>query len=101
VALVRTDVSEERMASIVILTKIGELGMTLTVTNNRSTLRRNTQFLVTTNVFPSPPIFATIMIEVKGSSETSFPTRAKQLGTPEDGILHSYGCENIKFYNYF
>jgi hypothetical protein len=32
VALVRTDVSEERSASIVITTRIGELGTTLAVT---------------------------------------------------------------------
>jgi hypothetical protein len=41
VALVRTDVSEERIASIIRVSRIGELGTTLTVTSNRSTLRRN------------------------------------------------------------
>jgi hypothetical protein len=41
VALVRTDVSEERSASIKRVTKIGELGTTLAVTSNRRTLRRN------------------------------------------------------------
>jgi hypothetical protein len=40
VALVRIDVSEERSASIIKVTRIGELGTTLTVTSNRSTLRR-------------------------------------------------------------
>jgi hypothetical protein len=40
VALVRTDVSEERIASIIMVTRIGELG-TLAVSSNRSTLRRN------------------------------------------------------------
>jgi hypothetical protein len=40
VALVRTEVSEELSASIVRLTRIGELG-TLAVTSNRSTLRRH------------------------------------------------------------
>jgi hypothetical protein len=39
VALVRTDVSEERSASIIRVT-IAELGTTLAVTSNRSTLRR-------------------------------------------------------------
>jgi hypothetical protein len=39
VALVRTDVSEERIASIIRVTRIGELGTTLPVTSNRSTLR--------------------------------------------------------------
>jgi hypothetical protein len=42
VALVRTDVSEEHIVSIIKVTRIGELG-TLAVTNNRRTLRRNTK----------------------------------------------------------
>jgi hypothetical protein len=41
VALVRTDVSEERIASIIRVTRIGEIGPTLAVTNNRNTMRRN------------------------------------------------------------
>jgi hypothetical protein len=41
VALVRTNVSEERIASIIRVTRIGELGTMLTVTSNQSTLRRN------------------------------------------------------------
>jgi hypothetical protein len=40
--LVRTDVSEERIASIIRVTRIFELG-TLAVTSNRRTLRRNTR----------------------------------------------------------
>jgi hypothetical protein len=43
VALVRTDVSEELSASIVRVTRIGELGTTLAVTINRSTVRRTTR----------------------------------------------------------
>jgi hypothetical protein len=43
VALVRTDVSEERSASFIKVTRIGELGTTLAVTNNRRTLWRNTE----------------------------------------------------------
>jgi hypothetical protein len=42
VALVRTDVSEEYIASIIRVTRISELGTMLAVTSNRSTLRRNT-----------------------------------------------------------
>jgi hypothetical protein len=38
VALVRTDVSEERIASIIRVRRIGELGTTLVVTNNRRTV---------------------------------------------------------------
>jgi hypothetical protein len=44
VALVRTDVSEERSVSIIRVTRIGKLGTTLVVTSNRHTLRRNTWF---------------------------------------------------------
>jgi hypothetical protein len=40
VALVRTGV-EERIASIIKMRRIGELGTTLAVTSNRSTLRWN------------------------------------------------------------
>jgi hypothetical protein len=43
VALVRTDISEERRASIIRVTRIGELGTTFAVTSNRRRLRRNTK----------------------------------------------------------
>jgi hypothetical protein len=39
VALVMTDVSEELSASIIRVTRIGELGTTPAVTSNRRTLR--------------------------------------------------------------
>jgi hypothetical protein len=42
VALLRTDVSEELNASVVRVTRIGELGTTLALTSNRRALRRNT-----------------------------------------------------------
>jgi hypothetical protein len=45
VDLVRNDVSEERSASIVRVTRIGELGTTLAGTSNRHKLRRNTKLL--------------------------------------------------------
>jgi hypothetical protein len=44
VALVRTYVSEEPGASIIRVTKIGELGTTQAATSNRRTLRRNWYF---------------------------------------------------------
>jgi hypothetical protein len=40
VALVRTDVSEEPSASIIRVTRIGELGTTLALTSNRCMLQR-------------------------------------------------------------
>jgi hypothetical protein len=65
VALVRTDVSEERKASIRV-TRIGELGSTPAVTSNRCTLRRNVRrLLVTASVVPSSPILVTWMKEAK------------------------------------
>jgi hypothetical protein len=41
VAFVRTDVSEELNPSFIRVTRIGELGTTLAITNNRRKLRRN------------------------------------------------------------
>jgi demethoxyubiquinone hydroxylase (CLK1/Coq7/Cat5 family) len=46
VALVRADVSEELSASLIRVTKIGELGAKLAVTSNRRTQRANCRVLV-------------------------------------------------------
>jgi hypothetical protein len=59
VTLVRTEVSEEHSASVVIL---------------RSVLR----LLVTANVVPSSPILVTLMVEELRSSETSAITRRRE-----------------------
>jgi hypothetical protein len=53
VALVRTEVSEERNASFIRVTRIDELGTTLAVTGN-SVCR----LLVTASVVPSSPILS-------------------------------------------
>jgi demethoxyubiquinone hydroxylase (CLK1/Coq7/Cat5 family) len=44
VALIISDVSEKRIASIIRVTRIGELG-TLAITSNRSMLRGNTNYM--------------------------------------------------------
>jgi hypothetical protein len=45
VTILGTDVSEDLMASIIGVTRIGELGTTLAVTSNRWKLRRNTIYI--------------------------------------------------------
>jgi hypothetical protein len=72
-ALVRTDVSEERIASIIRVTGIGEL--------------RVLRMLVIVNVIPNSPIFVTLIMEAIYSSETSVLTRTTRRNLPEDGIL--------------
>jgi hypothetical protein len=68
VAVVITDVSEDRSASVIRVTSIGELRTTLAVNHNRRTL-----VLVTASVVPSSPIPVTLM-EAINSSKTSVLT---------------------------
>jgi hypothetical protein len=112
VALVRTRVLEEHVASTIRVTRFGELGTTVAVTSNRSTLLRNTYYyivyiaflrsvlrlLVTANVVASSPIPVILMIEAIRSSETSVITRATQRNIQEDGIFLSHRRENLKSY---
>jgi hypothetical protein len=86
VALVRTDVSEECIASIIKVT-ISKLGTMLAVTSKHSMLR----LLVTANVLSSQ-ILVTLMVEAIRSSETSIITRATWRNIPEDGSLHVKIC---------
>jgi hypothetical protein len=78
--------------SIIRVTRVGELGTTLAVTSNGSTL-------VTANAVPSSWILITLMMQTIHSSETSVLTRVAQSNIPEDGTLHSHCRENLKSYN--
>jgi hypothetical protein len=107
VALVRTDVSDERIASITMMERISKLGATLTASSNWTTLRGNTfnvfRLLVTANVVPTSLILYTLMMEAIVSSGTSVLTRDTRHNLQEDSIHHIYRRENrkSKFISYF
>jgi hypothetical protein len=55
--------------------------------------------LVTPNVVPSLMIPFTLKMEPTPCFEMSVLTTFTLRLIPEDGILHSHGCENLKYYN--
>jgi hypothetical protein len=86
--VVRTDVSEERSASIIRMTRIDELQTTLALTSYRSAA----------NVVSSSPILVILLMEAVRSSEKSVLTTATRRNIPEDGTLYSHRRENFKSY---
>jgi hypothetical protein len=97
VALVRTDVSEEGIASIIRAKRISELGSALAVTSNRRSVRRNEivflrrvlQAVVIAKVVPSSLILFILIMEAISSSEMSVLTRVTLGHITEDVILQN------------
>jgi hypothetical protein len=81
VHLLRTDVPEECIASIITVARIGKLGTTLAFIH--STLK----LLVTANVVSSLPILVTLMMEVIRSSETSILRSATRHNTQKTAFF--------------
>jgi hypothetical protein len=76
--LVRTDVSEERIASIVKATRIGELGTTLASTSNDIVFLRSVlRLILTANVVPSSLILVTLRM-----TERYVPAKRRFLQEP-------------------
>jgi hypothetical protein len=88
VDLVRTDISEEHSASIIGVTRIGELGTRFLCSVCR--------LLVTANVVPSSQILVTQAMQVLCFTEMLVLTRSTWHNVPEYGILHIHCCENLK-----
>jgi hypothetical protein len=76
VALVRTDVSEDSVTSIIRVTRIGELRTALAVTSNRSMQRKNYYVTCRDRLCSELADSCRLMMEAIRSSEISVLTRA-------------------------
>jgi hypothetical protein len=82
-ALVRTDISEECIASIIKVKRIEA--------------RYVFQLLITARALHSSLIIFTLIMKAIRSSKTSIITCAVRRNIPEDPILHSHRRENLKY----
>jgi hypothetical protein len=89
VALVRTDLSKERITSIIRVTRTGELGKTLTVISNIVLLRCVLLLLATVNAVPTSTIFVILKMNAILSSETSVLRRGTRRTIPVGGRLQA------------
>jgi hypothetical protein len=98
-SVVRTDASEEHVASIFRVEQISELG-TLAISSKLKHTARNAGFnlLVTANVVPSTPIPSNLKMDSILYFGTSFLRRPTRRNAPEDDILHSDSRGNLKSY---
>jgi hypothetical protein len=106
---VRTDVSEGRNASVIRVTRIGELGM-LEVTNNRSMLRRRRHVLLKRQILQQPngitsqkmaflivPLFVNTVFRLTSFSKTDLKL-SKRFFTKCFGLLgHHYVFKSLLF----
>jgi hypothetical protein len=88
--VVRTDISKERIASIIRVTRIGELGITLAVISNPSTLRRNSYFIVRFEVFTSVTMKNAILWRARSYGSC----KIRRLGGTY--LLHLHGDKNLR-----